>query len=150
MIKTAEQLGITEQQRVNLFKLAYYLTKEKKKAQFDMINWADREHTILSAQDCGTVGCAVGHGPYAGVKKKPDTGWSRYCQESFGFKWTSIVFIFLFSSEWSSVDNTAEGAGKRILYFLMYGRYLSCDHSSVELYSKMQIVEKYPHRYRLV
>lgn len=53
----------------NLKKLADYLMSGDLKAEFDMSTYDDDSGTNVLVVNCGTVGCAVGHGPYAGIEK---------------------------------------------------------------------------------
>ncbi len=65
--------------------------------------------------ECGTVACAVGHGPAAGVDVLPGDGsWNTYAYRAFG----GPVFNAAFQVEWQYKDNTPRGAAARILYVL--------------------------------
>lgn len=71
---------------------------------------------------CGTVACAVGWAPAAGVKlRKKDECWSSYCDRVFGFDDFSNAFDWMFNGNWRWKDNTPQGAAKRITYFLNWG-----------------------------
>lgn len=129
LIYTPEELKkrLSEEQRSNLIKLArYLLSKKKKRAEFNMKHFneyqfdgRDGSHTT----DCGSVGCAVGHGPYAGIQKSSEERWSKYARRVFS-DGSEYIFDYLFSGAWYRIDNTAEGAGKRILFMLKFG----CPH----------------------
>lgn len=141
-MKTPEELGITRQQFNNLFKLAHYLLKGKLKAEFDMGRYSDISHRC-GATLCGTVGCAIGHGPYAGIKNPECLNWDEYSLKSFGLaQYHEGAGHSLFSWRWMDVDNTPNGAAKRILYLLKYGKSLAVHTDSIKEYSGMRLVRK--------
>lgn len=128
-IPTYKELAqLTDEQRSNLIKLAHYLISGELKAAFDMRQYCDGAlyghedlpHAVIPASlrtDCGTVGCAAGHGPYAGIPKRSNETWEGYIERAFGLRY-SLACNFIFGYDWASVDNTPVGAGKRILYTL--------------------------------
>jgi hypothetical protein len=79
--------------------------------------------------NCGTVACAAGHGPAAGIPFKSgefelgidndwgNINWNRYITRAFGVELT-FVFDFLFGSKWRIYDNHHYGAAARIRYLL--------------------------------
>lgn len=108
----------------NLLKLANYLNKLRpnKKVKFDMGQFCERWHTYNN--HCGSVGCAVGHGPFAGIPKFEYENWWDYCSRQFGVGANfeeSEAFDWMFSLYWVGVDNTPKGAAKRIMWFLEKG-----------------------------
>lgn len=78
---------------------------------------------------CGTVACAVGHGPLIGIKAKEHEFWEDYNFRAFGLYITCEHGVkeeddrweWCFCSKWSDKDNTAQGAAKRIDYILKHG-----------------------------
>lgn len=104
--------------RENLKKLADYLLSGELKAKFNMTFFAALGYTL--SDTCGTVGCAVGHGPYAGIPKLPDEIWPDYAIRVFGIGQED--FAWCFSGSWDGVDNSPIGAAKRILWLLEKGR----------------------------
>ncbi len=108
--------------RANLTMLADYLESEKLRARFhmgqfqdgDIISWRD-------ALDCGTVGCAVGHGPYAGIPKTTSEGWGAYSMRVFIPSKSDDAWMFCFDDVWAHIDNSPQGAAKRIRYLLKHG-----------------------------
>lgn len=114
--------------RQALKQLADYLWAGSLQAKFNMF-WYDDETTRdrigRGSSDCGTVGCAAGHGPYAGIPKLLDETWDKYTLRVFGI--SSALYLdnylwrFIFSGSWSSIDNTPQGAAKRIYYVLEHG-----------------------------
>lgn len=112
---------ITPKQRENLEKLATYLESGSLKAEFDMSHYTNRGYWD-EATDCGTAGCAVGHGPFAGIEKWPMESWSDYCHRVFIREVTmkqGLFWSFLFSAGWSETKfNQAIHAAKRIRHFL--------------------------------
>lgn len=128
-MKSAQELGITQEQKENLIKMAEYLIQKnmfgrpKLKARFDMKEFSAPNNK--NPHNCGTVGCVVGHGPYAlGVQKEAAECWSEYALRMFGTNSDGFTFLqrpvfsFLFSGQWRSVDNTPYGAAQRIIFFL--------------------------------
>lgn len=129
-------------QRKNLLKLAVYLESlPRDYKHFDMRDYADHRgkcslrgepRQLAAAQpreflsNCGTVACAAGHGPAAGIRPHPTDfvgawfGWSSYVARSFT-GYDDDLFDFLFTSGWEDSDNTHYGAAARIRYFLATG-----------------------------
>ena len=138
----------TEEQRANLDKLATYLeslSDDYKKfsmysffcgpiseSEFDLETVAKRIKN--GANPCGTVACAIGHGPAAGISvNDPEIhGWFSYAKVRFGAlnHWVGSVdensegsrlWSWLFASEWHTTDNTVKGAAARIRWYLQHG-----------------------------
>lgn len=124
---------MTEQQRDNLRKLANYLMDlpAERADQFDMQCFASRldgegvfPHALPLSEPppCGTVCCAAGHGPAAGIATKhAKSTWSEYIHDAFGVQWESAECKWCFSGGWYVFDNTHHGAAKRILWMLDKG-----------------------------
>ena len=80
---------------------------------------------------CGAVACAIGHGPSAGFLFLPEELGKDPSSEPDWFDYTYRVFLdeeepgelfdWMFGGDWSGVDNTPQGAGKRIRYYLAHG-----------------------------
>lgn len=116
--------------RENLAKLALYLETMTPPPGFDMALYAQNLeenpdftipiYRIHEAYDeCGTVACAIGHGPKAGIDIGNSLTWGDYAD-----KFTDGdggVFDWLFDSAWSKLDNTPTGAARRINYYLEHG-----------------------------
>ena len=117
--------------RDNLLKLADYLaTLPDDYEKFHMREYmAERDgeywHMIYpderSKPVCGTVACAVGHGPAAGIRVYGDTDWSDYADRVFGILGDD-GFDYMFASNWSYSDNTPKGAAARIRTYVALGR----------------------------
>lgn len=102
----------------NLKKLADYLLSGELKAKFDMRIYDDA--SIGYHTTCGTIGCAAGHGPYAGCGLKiPYEAWYEYIIRVFDIGFDELEWCF--AAKWICVDNTPEGAAKRILYMIEKG-----------------------------
>lgn len=104
--------------RENLRTLANYLLSRELKADFDMLSYT-QAGSDPNRTDCGTVGCAAGQGPYAGLPKKPGESWDDYAYRVF--QPTDLEFRWCFSGYWTAYDNTPEGAARRILYLVEHG-----------------------------
>lgn len=117
--------------RINLEKLARHLASLPADYEhFDMFDYARYEHPYTSGRSlypdelstdpvCGTVACAAGHGPMAGIAARPDETWSNYERRVFDL--TDAEWGWCFASEWRFVDNTPLGAAKRIRHLLLNG-----------------------------
>lgn len=100
--------------RENLAKLSAYL-KGKLKTEFNMEDYSDH----CNSDNCGTVGCAAGHGPHAGIAKFHYEPWSQYIDRVFTREYNAQKWLF--SSYWKFTDNTARGAAARIDWYLKRG-----------------------------
>lgn len=84
--------------------------------KFDMSQFCDGGRG--SVNFCGTVGCAVGHGPFFGLAKSSHMNWRQYSQATFG-PLTSRQWSYLFDGYWAdTIYNNREDTGHRILHFL--------------------------------
>lgn len=114
----------THIQHSNLGKLATYLVGGRVKMKFEMASLCENMYGSLekpNSAGCGTVGCALGHGPEAGISGREYTMWTEYCKQEFGLSWGSDAWLWCFSGRWSSYDNTPRGAAKRMQYLLQHG-----------------------------
>lgn len=137
---------LTRAQRANLKKLATYLEnlpedyQHFEMSEFNSLSDADAVDYGLNnggldrfseANACGTVACAVGHGPSAGVlfrkgkdyvtydcygEKFVDPKWNEYSERFAPLR--SDEWNWMFGAEWSDYDNTHRGAAARIRYLL--------------------------------
>lgn len=113
--------------RENLKKLADYLSAGNTGMVFSMHDYCtsgdndyDVDYYDPFKYTCGAVGCAVGHGPYAGIPVGVnDHTWDMYCERVFGVD--EDEWDWCFSSMWRFVDNTPQGAAKRIYFMLERG-----------------------------
>jgi hypothetical protein len=164
---------LSTRQRNNLAKLATYLEQLPADYEhFDMTSYVDHkgdcdifedktlerafvQNPKATIHNCGTVACAAGHGPAAGIPLRRDErvltldwwdgtptaeiDWAAYIKRAFGVSqgddWT-----WMFGGDWADVDNTPQGAAKRIRYFLEHGVpedfYYHCQYSQFqELYA---------------
>lgn len=112
--------GLTLEQYQNLRRLAaYLLALPADYEDFDM-SWWTADYRGPASTACGTVACAGGHGPMAGIPSLPGECWATYIDRAF-VKGSNPLSDYLFSSAWTEHDNTPQGAGKRILYALHNG-----------------------------
>jgi hypothetical protein len=127
-MKTYCKIELTDFQRENLKKLADYLSSGRLKGRFNMRAFNDYIKRD-SDTTCGTLGDVVGHGPYAGIEKWENEDWLGYSSRcfiplSFYDSWKLDItkeWAWCFSTDWHKVDNTPEGAAKRILILLEKG-----------------------------
>jgi hypothetical protein len=74
---------------------------------------------------CGTVACAIGHAPAAGINCKGLNSFWEVAELKMGLPRILYEPInewrWLFASNWADVDNTPQGAGKRIHWLLDKG-----------------------------
>ena len=123
-------MKLTKQQKDNLAKLSKYLSKlPKKYNRFNMSTYMtkqtpnDNVYLPINAKEqitkCGTIACALGHGPSAGIKPKDEMSWQEY--SALFTKENSPEEEWCFSPWWRYVDNTPHGAAERINYLLNKG-----------------------------
>lgn len=115
----ANVIGLSEYHEKNLRQLAAYLLSGELKSEFNMGQFCDSGELYVS--HCGTAGCAAGHGPYAGIPKRPTEDWYDYMLRVFGVRTDEELYDWTFSGFWYQSDNTPEGAAKRILWALDHG-----------------------------
>ena len=122
----------TKQQNENLLKLANHLESLPEDYEhFGMQNFfivesdenlghfPDVVKNSEALSHCGTVACAVGHGPFIGIEPLEGEYWTTYSERVFiknvrEWEWC-------FSGEWRKLDNTPHGAAKRIQVLLRKG-----------------------------
>lgn len=118
--------------RANLEKLAAYLESLPADYQhFGMATFCEnhgmtfeRVNHAPEPTDCGTVACAVGHGPAAGLPAIEDDegmGEDWYDYSDRVFELTDPEWMWCFCGAWKATDNTHQGAAKRIRYMLEHG-----------------------------
>lgn len=139
---------LTKQRRENLGKLAPYLENlPTDYSHFGMAQYTslatelDIQYALkngglaryadeqLGQNECGTVACAVGHGPAAGILFRPraDMRWDGYDNrkvpdwDHYSSRFAekhSPEWDWLFDSRWEGVDDTHRGAAARIRWLL--------------------------------
>lgn len=152
---TNKALRIRAVHRDNLVKLARFLASGVvPDRQFDMMCFAKswRGSLIMAPERLdearGSVGCAVGWAPVAGVAIQPEDGnWWDYGERVFGLR--VLDFDWCFQGAWHRVDNSLAGAAKRILHLLLHGRPKKWEfgswqemHDCVALYNKQPLTEE--------
>lgn len=120
--------------RTNLQKMADYI-KTIKQEVFSMENYRNNEFDLtffkeLKSHKCNTVGCVIGHcielDSLVNIPLRKDTGdidftlWSEQFTGLSNAKYAR-EWAWCFSGEWYGVDNTPEGASRRIEYLLRMG-----------------------------
>jgi hypothetical protein len=157
---------VNNEQRQNLVKLADYLESlPERYKHFNMSSFADHNGDCNVDKDfemlvvkkpevflsnCGTVACAVGHGPAAGLapileefdiqgrgkqRRVVDFDWHSYTVRVFGVYGLTYEFSWMFGGMWSDIDNHHYGAAARIRYFLDTSLTPLTCLESVELYA---------------
>jgi len=113
--------------RENLEKLASYLEELPEDYEhFGMSSYFKNNNGVIFyvdrsplAGECGTVACAVGHGPAAGIEPSGHENWVGYARRAFDLSTSQERWCF--SGAWAVIDDTPQGAAKRIRYMLKYG-----------------------------
>jgi hypothetical protein len=109
----------------NLRQLAAYLLNLPTE-KFDMQDFCRDEHgekLALNVHECGTIACAVGYGPAAGlpISEADANDWLSYGRRVFGISPGSETWGWLFSGAWAWKDNTPVGAARRIVHLVEHG-----------------------------
>jgi len=117
---------LTDEQRANLATLAaYLLTLPADYLGFDMLDFASDDADFAHVPACGSVACAIGHGPKAGIEPFNGEDWFDYTDRAFvmhdGDGANDDPFQWCFGCSWHAVDNTPHGAAQRILCMLESG-----------------------------
>lgn len=113
---------LSEKHRANLLKLAEYLEKlPVDYRNFDMMLYSSRARFAAPQTSCGSVGCAIGHGPDANIPALKNEDWTKYSSRAFIPSTQYSMWRWCFSPEWAFVDNTPQGAAKRIRWLLAKG-----------------------------
>ena len=122
----------TKEQNENLLKLANHLESLPEDYEHfsmaDFISYDDDTMFYIFPEDvkdsetlsnCGTVACAVGHGPFVGIKPLKGEGWMTYSERVFTKD--RQEWEWCFDGCWEDIDNTPHGAAKRIKILLKRG-----------------------------
>jgi len=84
---------------------------------YDVAEYPRQEHAESDTTTCGTVACAIGHGPAAGIPRHAsDEPWWKYAERVFSVDETADRWLF--DCAWSSLDDTPLGAALRIDWVL--------------------------------
>ncbi len=132
------QSDLTPKQKKNLRRLATFLWRTRR--QFTMSQFCE-EKLGDATPVCGSIGCAVGNAPYAGIPKSVKESWYEYAERAFGGK----SWSWCFSGGWAHFDNTSRGAAKRIFYMLEHGvpdAYYLKSHENVKIYEDVKLPKK--------
>lgn len=111
----------TDEQRSNLMRLAAHLDLGVTNLEFDMSNFHDVASCAYRASNCGTVACAIGHGPSLGIAAIVGENWYEYTERVFSTRDDGTAYKWLFHPNWTYRDNTPRGASARINYALNRG-----------------------------
>lgn len=114
-------IELSDEHRANLITLRDYLRQPVLKADFNMALYCEESGEERYRTDCGSVGCAIGHGPHAGIPKLCDEDWDRYARRAFGDATSNAGWDWCFSPNWKIYDNTPQGAADRIDWMMTHG-----------------------------
>ncbi len=93
--------------------------------KFSMVQFRDERDNVR--HECNSIGCVIGH---CTVLDKPENipyrtdgelDFYAWSEKFTGIEFMSPVWDWCFSGDWGEVDNTTEGAAKRIEYLLEKG-----------------------------
>lgn len=92
------------------FDMSHYLATYKPEYD-DLKQFSPGDYAENDPTNCGTVACAVGHGPKAGVPfEEYDDSWDRYADRAFGCTIADDdVGDFMFGPEWAHGHQPGEG-----------------------------------------
>lgn len=155
---------LTDEQKQNCTILADYLESlPEDYRHFNMTRWMglppwDKDVARYARHNggvasCGTVACAVGHGPAAGLLFEPDelewfgdevykVCWHEYSKRFVPRGGDELEFCWCFSSWWALHDNHHWGAAARIRYLLECGEPPSDFESA---YCRKEFISTYSH-----
>lgn len=110
------------EKRKNLETLASYLEKfEPNGITLDMAHFSEQSSTWNQGEketNCGSLVCAIGFGPYAGITKNTSETWLQYSRRVFWDDDDVATWEWMFGGSWEEFDNTPDGAVARIRYVL--------------------------------
>lgn len=101
-----------------------------------------RDYAVPIINGCGTVACAVGHGPAAGIKARKSESWNNYANRTLieDGDCEYDIWDWCFSETWAWLDNHHYGAARRISYLID-----NLDVPDFWKYDDMELVKKkYP------
>lgn len=115
---------MNDKDRENLRKLAVYLSTLETQfpsRRFDMMDYSEDDELSTDWNNCGSIGCALGHASYAVEPKYQGETWTGFSRRLFGIENFTLEWSWIFASNWYKTDNTPTGAAKRIFWFLENG-----------------------------
>ncbi len=124
-------MSLTTFHRYNLNVLLPYLGKmDGAKVKFDM-NCFSEADSLVNAMTCGSVGCAVGVAPYAGIVKSEHETWVEYAYRCFGAQHDYEAlkpgehdafnnWNWMFSAKWATYWNKPKYSAMRIRHRLKF------------------------------
>jgi hypothetical protein len=110
---------ITDEQEANLRKGAEGLMNLPPDRPFDMKAYRGDNGSPGDVHDCGTAGCAMGYFPTWIPAISGEICWYQYEVRVTGL--ALDPWLWCFDLDWSLIDNTPQGAARRILYLLDNG-----------------------------
>lgn len=154
-LKTADELGVTEEQRQNLAKLSvgmrdlrpngykgslemggYCQIYDLEEPDDDPDEEPEPHESAAALHNCGTTACLVGHAPYLGIGLEhvdalvnESDQWSKYCRRTFGTK-SGELWVWMFGPCW---EDSALDAIKRVAYTLQTGHPCKADAADLPM-----------------
>lgn len=104
----------------NLWRLRRYVLANVTDTMFDMDRFYSEDF-----QGCGNIGCLLGYTPKALANItnmqawRDQHSWSAFGKDSYNMWTITFGYAFLFSSDWTDVDNTRLGACARIKFVIL-------------------------------
>lgn len=94
-------------------------------AEFNLVEPALCDmNPVEEVHECGSVTCAIGRGPAAGIPVRGAESWQEYLRQNF-IDYDALLGSqaedFLFSPDWQYIDITPTGVAKRIDIILESG-----------------------------
>jgi hypothetical protein len=114
---------ITDEQEANLRKGAEGLMNLPPDQPFDMERYRSDDSEPPDPHDCGTAGCALGYFPMWIPPQEGEKHWSDYEARvtGLGSSYGNGSWGWCFGADWAGIDNTPQGAARRILHLLDNG-----------------------------
>lgn len=114
---------ITDEQEANLRKGAEGLMNLPSERPFDMKLYRGDGGKPSDPHDCETVGCALGYFPMWIPAQEGEKRWNDYEARAtgLGLSYGGSAWIWCFGMDWAGIDNTPQGAARRILHMLDNG-----------------------------
>ena len=136
-VKTLCSKLITYNQASNFLTLIKILEQEACPDQFDMSDYeANLKEPLETSSsvhmNCGTVACVMGWAKACMIQPNVRVDYDKLADFLFGLEKHDAAWEWLFGGSWAGIDNTVEGAIKRIKYYINCGKvpeWYLCHHT---------------------